>query len=196
MPGVIPGKVLASSPEEEALTDAELMERLKMGDAQALGPIYERYGGLVTAVIRRQSGRMSDSDAEDICQEVFLTLMSVANRYRPGNTLKGWLCGIALRKARRLKEGSWLRRGLLARFFRPKQEEWTGQNVADQRLDLERILEGLSPPLREVVVLSLVEQLEASEVAAALGISVNAVWTRLHRARARVRELVEEDQVA
>jgi RNA polymerase sigma factor (sigma-70 family) len=188
-----PGKVLGSSREQESLTDAELMERLKMGDAQALGPLYERYGGVVQAVIRRQSTRLGAAEAEDLCQEVFLTLMSVAKRYRPGNTLKGWLCGIALRKARRLQEGSWLRQGLLSRFFRPREPSWTGENRAEQRLDVERVLARLSPPLREVVVLSLIEQLDAADVAAALGISVNAVWTRLHRARAQVRGIFEED---
>ncbi len=102
MAGAGKRKVSVPSPEQEP-ADAELMERLKMGDVQALGPLYARYRGVVNAVIQRRSGRSHGPETEDLCQEVFLTLMTVADRYRPGNTLKGWLCGIALRKARRLQ---------------------------------------------------------------------------------------------
>jgi len=172
------------------------MQRLKSGDTRALGPLYERYRGIVNAVIQRQAGRMAAADAEDLCQEVFLTLVDVADRYRPGNTLRGWLCGIAVRKARRHREGGWLRQGLLNRFMKPKESSWTGENVAEQRHDIERILQQLSPPLREVVVLSLVEQLEATDVAAALNINVNTVWTRLHRARERIAELTAQEEDA
>lgn len=186
---------MASSMEQpQEPSDDALMEQLKAGDARALGPIYERYRGIVNAVIQRQAGRMNAADAEDLCHEVFLTLQQVAHRYRSGNTLRGWLCGIAVRKARRHGEGRWLHQRLLAHLARPKQSVWTTTNPVDQRLDVDRVLARLSPPLREIVVLCLIEQLDTSDVAAALDISVNTVWTRLHRARERIRELMEEER--
>jgi RNA polymerase sigma factor (sigma-70 family) len=177
----------------DALSDSELMKRLQMGDTQALGILYERYRGVVNAVVHRQASGLGEADSEDVCHEVFLTLMDIADRYRPGETLRGWLCGIAVRKARRMREGRWLRQGLLGRFFPSKQSQSVSPGLGDERVDFERILAQLSAPLREVVVLSLVEQLSAEEVASALNISVNTVWTRLHRARERIRALSREE---
>jgi RNA polymerase sigma factor (sigma-70 family) len=168
------------------------MERLKRGDTQALEPLYERYRGVVYAIGQRHAGRLNSDDAEDLCQDVFLTLIKVADRYRPGNTLRGWLCGIAVQKARRLRQGRGFREGLLAKFYRPKQVPFGAGQVGEQHLDMQRILDRLPATSREIVVLCLIEDLDAADVAAALGINVNAVWTRLHRARERIRELLEE----
>lgn len=164
------------------------MTRLQQGDSQALALLYERYRGVVHTVLRRQSG--APGDAEDLCHEVFLTLRDVAHRYQPGTTLKGWLCGIAIRKARRAGESQWLHLNLLRRLFRPEPQV---SQSAELSGDVDRVLRRLPAPMREVVVLSLVDQLPAEEVAKALGISVKTVWTRLHRARAKIRAWVEEE---
>ncbi|MFT3712344.1 MAG: RNA polymerase sigma factor [Archangium sp.] len=166
------------------------MTRLLRGDKTALGPLYVRYRGVVNAVIRRQAPRLDSSAAEDIAHDTMLALVDLAPKYRPGETLKGWLCGIALRKARRLSEGS-QRRSFLARLFQgPEQVATTFEGAGD----VERVLSKLPEPFREVVILSLVEQLSADEVAKALEISVNTVWTRLHRARVLIRELQEAEE--
>ena len=162
------------------------MKRLQAGDAQALDPLYRRYRGVVNAIIHRQS-RDGSIDAEDVCHEVFLTLRQLAPRYRAGTTLKGWLCGIAIRKARRVNETRWLRTGLLARFFWSEPVSERSENLSD----IERVLSQLPEPMREVVVLTQLEQLSAEDVAEALNINVKTVWTRLHRARERIRDLVE-----
>jgi DNA-directed RNA polymerase specialized sigma24 family protein len=52
-------------------------------------------------------------------------------------------------------------------------------------------MEALSPDMRATVVLHHVEGLDAADVADALGISTNTVWTRLHRARALIRWALE-----
>ena len=164
------------------------MERLRQGDTSSLGPLYLRYRGVVNAVVRRRTPGLEDGESEDICHDVFLTLRDLAHRYRPGGTLKGWLCGIALRKARRASEGRTSRRGLLARLFGPEAIA-----PVEYRGDVDRVLALLPEPQREVVVLSLIEQLDTEDVASALGISVNTVWTRLHRARHRLKELMSSE---
>ena len=58
----------------------------------------------------------------------------------------------------------------------------------DLRMDLARAMERLTPPYREVLLLRDVHELTAPEVAAQLGLSLEAVKSRLHRARAQVRE--------
>jgi RNA polymerase sigma-70 factor (ECF subfamily) len=176
---------LGTSREDDAL-----MERLRTGDVTALDPLYRRYRGIVAAVVQQSAGAMSVAEVDDVCQETFLTLMDTAKRYRPGNALRGWLCGIALHKARRVRERSGARAGLLARFFRRKDAVVEPREGAG---DVERLLQQLPQAQREVIILSVVEQLSAEDVAHALGISVNTVWTRLHRAREKLRELLAKE---
>lgn len=177
---------------EREASDDELMLRLQQGDSSALAPLYRRHRGVVNAVVRRQVVGLSSSDAEDLAHETFLELVKIAPRYRPGSSLKGWLCGIALKKAWRRTRGDWLRRQLLARFSREETSEDTAARVDTANL-VNRRLSQLPPSMREVVVLCLVEGLDTSDAAAALGITVNTVWTRLHRAREKLRELEEAD---
>jgi RNA polymerase sigma-70 factor (ECF subfamily) len=163
-----------------------------MGDMEAMDPLYRRYRGVVSAVIHGQVRGLSPSDSEDLCHEVFITLADIAHRYQPVDTLRGWLCGIALRKARRLREGGWLRRNILARFGAGRSQA-PAENPAEHRLDVERILDQLPAQLRDVVVLSLVEQMSPDDIAQSLGIAVVTVRTRLFRARKLVRELTQGD---
>lgn len=58
----------------------------------------------------------------------------------------------------------------------------------DLRLDLARAIQTLPAAYREVLVLRDIRELSAPEVAAQLGLSLPAVKSRLHRARALVRE--------
>src|ERR1700689_4598005 len=99
-------------------SEDELMLRLQSGDMGALGVLYERHQGVVRAVTHLRGEGLNPSDVEDTCHDVFLTLLETAARYRPGHSVKAWLCGIALQKSRRLRDRT-RRRGLLARLFSP-----------------------------------------------------------------------------
>lgn len=168
------------------------MLRLQQGDTTALAPLYVRHRGVVNAVVRRQVTAITESDAEDLCHEVFLELSKLAPRYRQGSSLRSWLCGIALKKAWRRSRGEWVRKSLLGRFSNEDDSAPAHDARVEASHQVQRLLSRLPPAMREVIVLSLIEQLDTDEVAAALGVSVNTVWTRLHRARERLRELQEE----
>jgi RNA polymerase sigma-70 factor (ECF subfamily) len=173
-------------------SDDELISKLQSGDASALGPLYQRYRGVVNAVIQRQIGTLSHSEAEDLSHEVFLTLMEIARRYRQGGSARAWLCGIATQKAKRMRHRRWVREKLLAKIIGPRRSNEIPAQLAEQRVQVHQILDRLPSGLRDVVILSLVEQLSPEDVAAALDIRVSTVWTRLHRARERVREMMNE----
>jgi RNA polymerase sigma-70 factor (ECF subfamily) len=64
-----------------------------------------------------------------------------------------------------------------------------GSAETDSRLDLTRMLEGLSPDQREVIVLRELEGLTYEEMAAALHVPRGTVESRLHRARAALKQL-------
>ncbi len=173
--------------EELLETDDEaLMQQLARGGTTALGPLYRKYRRLVQSLVRQSLVSVGESEAEDITQEVFLALSAAARRYQKGNSVKAYLAGIAVQKAKEQRR-RFTRRAWLSKLFgKPAEERSMG---VEAKLQGEALLSALPEPMREVLVLHVVEGLKAEEIAAALKISVPTVWTRLHRARARLAEL-------
>jgi RNA polymerase sigma-70 factor (ECF subfamily) len=170
----------------------ELMRRLQKGDMDALGVLYERYQDVVSGVVQLRGEGLSSSDVEDTCHEVFLTLLETAPRYRPGNSLKAWLCGIAVQKTRRLRDRT-RRRGLLSRWFSRGAVAASEAPRALARIEAESVLARLPDYLQEVVVLSCVESLSSEEIGQALGISPKTVGNRLYKARLLAKGLRSEE---
>lgn len=173
-------------------SDADFMGRLAAGDCEPLGLLYRRYGKMVFSVIRDYMPMFASQDAEDVCQEVFLSLKDTAARYHHTGQLRSWICGIAVRKAKEHRRNRWLRRALLGQFGAAAPGPAIEQSPAEGRLDLDRALQSLSEPHREVLHLHSIENLSTDEIAQALGISVKTVWTRLHRARKAMREALDQ----
>ncbi|MCB9743278.1 MAG: sigma-70 family RNA polymerase sigma factor [Alphaproteobacteria bacterium] len=176
-------------------SDASLVARLREGQLSAIGALHRRYGQDVTSVLLRMAPQLALEDAEDLCQEVFLTFLDTLPRYEEQGRLRSWLYGIAARKARARQRRWWgrlsLRRqhgaaaaGVSLSHSRPEQQ-------ASARRQLAQALAELPDSQREVLVLHVIEGLPGAEVARALGISENAVRTRLHRARQTLAKLEE-----
>jgi len=177
------------SPAIEAVTpDAELVRRIAGGGVEALGGLYDRHARALLAFARRLA---PSEDAEDLVQTVFLRVLACAPRFDPGAaSARPWLFGIAVRVAQERRRslrrlGTALLR--LSAFGRRATEP-----AAVDRSDLERAVAALSPQKREVLLLVEVEELTCEEAAAALGIPVGTVWTRLHHARKELRRRLEE----
>jgi RNA polymerase sigma-70 factor (ECF subfamily) len=169
------------------MTDADCMRRLASGELSALGPLHDRHAQAVRSLLLRLDPQLPHETAEDLCQDVFLTLVDKARGYDDRDKLRSFLFGIAVRKSRgHARRQRWravlhLRQGDASAGVSLRAERPDAQ--ASARLELQRALGGLSQAHREVLVLSVVEGLPAKDVAAAMGISESAVWTRLHRAR-------------
>lgn len=183
-----------------ALTDEELVEGARTGDRVALERLLERHE---RRVYRFGLKMCRDPEAaKDVLQETLIAAARTVKDFRGASSPSTWLYAIArsfcIKQRRRSK-------------FAPDQEESmdateTGREVraiADpgrspddalhgKQLEgaLERAIASLEPMYREVLLLRDVEGLPASEVAEAVGISVEAVKSRLHRARVAVREQV------
>jgi RNA polymerase sigma-70 factor (ECF subfamily) len=184
--------------EDAEPTDSEAMVRLADGEVHALGVLHRRHARTVMAVVRGVDSSLSPEEAEDLCQEVWLTLHRTAGRYQDAGNLKAWVCGIAVKKVRGNRRRLWARRAVHRRhgvptagIARPGGTE-TEERLAS-RQSLERALGGLSPGQREVLVLHVVEGLSGAEVAQALGISEGAVWTRIHRSRKAALETLRRE---
>lgn len=134
-------------------------------------------------------------DAEDAVQETLWAATRAIRTFRgTASSIASWLFTIVRRECLRLLEGR--RRGpesldgaedgLLAEVVDP------GDAIAlRQRIELlSGALADLDPLHREVVLLRDIQELSAPDAAARLGISVDALKSRLHRARVNLREHV------
>lgn len=184
------GRTLSSRGISDELTagddDEACVRRLVSGDLRALGPIYARYRGVVMNVLRHQ---VRESELDDLCQEVFLTFSQVANRLRPGVTVRAFLVGIAAKKGKKSGVMEWVRARLIDRHVSKSEATVMPQLRVDAGHDAERLLAQLPEEWRTVIVLNVVEGWTAEEIAVSLGVSPNTVFTRLHRARQKIREL-------
>lgn len=180
-----------SPPAKSSVEDAEWMRRLAVGELAALEPLYERYRPMVLALVRQADLSLASSAAEDVCQEVFLALVDAARRFRPDGNVRAYIAGVAVRKAREHRRATWFRRNVMDRLPGLSSPPSRLEERTDAVREGERLLAALPAHLREVLVMHTVEGLEAADIAQALGININTVWTRLHRARAALAEARE-----
>ena len=172
-------------------SDAELMARVRAGDRDAFGHLVARYGDDLVAYLARLTG--SPERAEDLAQEAFLRLYRAAPRYRERGRLAALLYRIAtnLLRSEERRERRW-------RTLRPALDvhgERQAAPGAPQRLlqgELRRRLAAalarLPLKLRAPLVLYEIEDWPQREIARALDCREGTVKSRLHRARARLRE--------
>jgi len=167
--------------------DADLVSRLRLGDQDALGALYLRYGAPVRSFLARVVPGLADEDIDDLCQETFMTFADGVHRYEHLGRLRSWLFGIAVRKGRSaLRRRRW-RRAVGLQSGAPAAGVALGQPRADDRVDarqrIDRLIRALPAPQREVLVLTTMEGLTVKEAARVLGIRENAASARLYRAR-------------
>jgi RNA polymerase sigma-70 factor (ECF subfamily) len=176
--------------------DAQLLDRARAGDPVALETLLERH----QAQAYRFGLRMcrDQEDAKDVAQDTLIAMARGVREFRGASSISTWLFSIArsfcIKKRRRSRFAPAAERSIdtdappevrrLADPARTPEDIVAGQEV-------EKALEGaiatLPPGLREVLLLRDAEGLTAPEVAEVLGISPQAVKSRLHRARLLVR---------
>jgi RNA polymerase sigma-70 factor (ECF subfamily) len=175
-------------------TDDDLLAALKRGDDGALATLLERYAPSV----HRFGAKMcrDPEDAQDVTQETLLAAARGLREFRAGAKLSTWLFTIARSfciKKRRPRAGA------PAELLPLESPESASLAVSTPRPDevaetreigvaLDAAIRALDPMYREVLLLRDVEGLTAPEVATVLGIEVDAVKSRLHRARVAVRD--------
>jgi RNA polymerase sigma-70 factor (ECF subfamily) len=178
----------------ERLSDAELVRAAARGESDAVGVIWERYAGLVRAVLRGSLG--PDHAIEDLLQEVFVGFLRGAKNINEGAALRGYLVGVAVRlcalELRRRKIRRWVMltpTGTLPERVTPPEDSEGREALAA----LYRVLDGVSSRRRLAFVLRHVQGLEILDVAAALDISESTARRELERARSFVLKRGERE---
>ncbi len=149
-----------------------------------------------SARVYRLAYRLSGNhqDAEDLTQETFLRVFRSLSSYTPG-TFEGWLHRITtnlfLDQARRRTRIRMEAMGEdAARVASPDDHGRPERGFEHANLDndVQRALDALRPEYRAAVVLCDIEGLSYEEIAVTLGVKLGTVRSRIHRARAQLRE--------
>jgi RNA polymerase sigma-70 factor (ECF subfamily) len=179
--------VMRLVPAAESPADPELVPKLRRGDTGALTAIYLSHGAELLALATRLLG--SSADGEDVLHDLIVGLPEAMRSYDERGKLRAWLkqvvvrmCLMRLRSARRRNETE------LDSVALPPARATRVSDTADA---IEIALRELSPAIRAVVVLRLVEGFSHREIAESLGISINASEARLSRGIAALRRRLE-----
>lgn len=189
------------------MTDIEaeraLLARIQAGDKTACAECIEQHSAAVYRLALRLM--RNEAEAEDVVQETFVSAFKAIDSFEGHSRLATWLYrianNVALMRLRRVQpvlvavdepvreaDGRETPRELFDWCCLPEQDFET----AEARAELEGAIAALPESLRSVFVLRELEGLSTEEAAEALGISVDNVKTRLHRARLRLRERLSE----
>jgi RNA polymerase sigma-70 factor (ECF subfamily) len=152
------------------------------GDESAFNELVATYERRVFALAFRMLGRRDE--AEDLAQEVFVQVFRTIDQFRGDSKLSTWIYRIAVDLCK--DRATYLSRRA-AGMSRP--DELVG---AQRERAVKKAITHLEPELREVLVLRDVEDLSYEEIASATGLPDGTVKSRIRRARAELRALVEK----
>jgi len=180
--------------------EAELCQRLSCGDVSAVADTYDRYHKAVRAFARRLMG--DDDAAEDLVQEVFVTLPSAIRRFRGDASLKTFILSIAVNHSRHHVRAAARRRQILQSitddglFDTTPAEDPESLSRRKQLAEvLQRALDKLPLDQRVAFVLCEGEERAAPEVARIVNAPEATVRTRLFHARKKLQSLLEHKGV-
>ena len=178
--------------------EAELVEAARNGDAAAFEMLVRAHEDVAFRTAWVVSGRADD--AEDAAQEAFVKAFAGLKRFRSGAPFRPWLLTIVANEARNRRRAASRRETLALRVAErelPTDAAASPESdvlAAERRAILLDCLARLADPDREVITLRYFVELSEAESAAALGVPIGTVKSRLSRALGRLRaqlELVE-----
>ncbi|MCK4346829.1 MAG: sigma-70 family RNA polymerase sigma factor [Bacteroidales bacterium] len=174
----------------DSISDKALMLKVKAGDIDKLGLLYERHNKILFGFFLRLSG--STEVSEDLVQTVFYRILEKRRQYKGKGKFTSWMYQIA--------------HNLWADFYRKNKrlesmEDYKHWNLKDglsideqiakeeQLRQLKYALDQLSPDKKEVLVLSRYQGLKYNEIADLLKTTEGAIKTKIFRALNELREL-------
>jgi RNA polymerase sigma-70 factor (ECF subfamily) len=166
--------------------EAGLVARCRRGDADAWPEFVHRFAPYVHAIAVR-GYRLSEQDAEDVFQEVFLRAWTRIGDLREDAAIRAWLGQLTRRLAidrLRARAREAVREDLDTLHDLPMQDALAG---LDEALTVRAAIERLPGIHREIVDRFFIDGQSHATIAADLGIAEGTVASRLSRARERLR---------
>ncbi|HQG32729.1 MAG TPA: sigma-70 family RNA polymerase sigma factor [Deltaproteobacteria bacterium] len=178
-------------------SDADLVREIKRGDARAMEEIVKRYSNKVYNLAYHLT--RDSAAAEEIMQDVFLTVISKIGTLTNEEYFSTWLYRVTTNAAYGFlrKEKKFSEQTPVENIDQEVQPSYDWSDLPDDVLlseeskeVLRKSIDALPEAMRTVVIMKDMEGLKNEEIAEALGMSVPAVKSRLHRGRLILRDLL------
>ncbi|HWP82620.1 MAG TPA: sigma-70 family RNA polymerase sigma factor [Bacteroidota bacterium] len=182
------------------VTDADLIRAFRGGHEDAFEELVRRYQRAIANVIYLTLG--DRQEVEDLTQEVFIRAYKSLSRFDESSTLYSWLYRIAVnlcideirrRKIRRTLSLQTLPEGAMEQEQASTQTSSPADDLLreERRAVILKTLERLSPTYRVALILREYEDMSYQQIAQTLHISVQAVKSRIFRARQELKEYLK-----
>ena len=190
---------------EIVLDESQLIARLRAGEESAFEQLVRSTSGRLLAAARRLL--RNEEDARDAVQTAFIRAFQSLSRFREESRISTWLHRIlvneALMRLRSKKDKEESIDDLIPTFVADGHQtrdtiDWTETaDVALERAEtaelIRKKIDELPQSYRTILIMRDIEELSNPEIAELLGINVNLVKVRLHRARQALRTLLEQE---
>src|SRR5205814_9016848 len=202
-PDVAPSeKSMTSAVDREpgAPSDVDLMLGIQSGDADALSQLYDRYSGIIKALVLRIIH--NESEADDLLQEVFLEIWNQAKNFsaQKGKPL-GWMVTLTRRRANDAlrKKQAYARAEERLRAQPERQplawvQNTTTEDISagDTRALIARVISALPGAQQQVIDLAFFRGMSQREIAAHTNIPLGTVKTRLELGLKKIYDSLKE----
>lgn len=169
------------------MEERELIARAKAGDRAAMGELYEAHARRVYTVVRRLVG--DEHLAEDLSHEAWVRAFEKLHLFRGDSAFGTWIYRLATNVALNRLRRSSKRDRVEASADLPRVVNAPDDLVVNRRV-LSVALDRLPPGYRKVLVLHDIEGWTHEEIAESLNCSAGTSKSQLHKARARMREMI------
>jgi RNA polymerase sigma-70 factor (ECF subfamily) len=186
---------------QPAAPDEALVARIQAGESSLYGVLVERYQESLHRVVA--SMLRGDSESDDVLQEAHLRAFTRLAQFRGESRFSTWLHRIVVNQALQYRRSTWrvqyMRQGCipesrtgedppLSRMLSPEHHTAAGEI----RAALASAMDALPPSHRCVFEMKEIEHLTTREIGSRLGITEACAKTRLHRAKAQLRESLRD----
>jgi RNA polymerase sigma-70 factor (ECF subfamily) len=193
------------SPEAES----DLIARCLRGDSEAWDALFQEHYAAAARFVFQLAPEFTREDAEEICQETFLSVVSRLESFQKGSRLQTWIFRIARNKAQDYRErnNAAKRGGGRPPVSLQAEHEETGLTLdppsnepgPDERLisredarDVGQALRQMGEPCREIIDLRYFADLSYEEISASLGLNIKTVSSRLSKCLDRLEALLRD----
>jgi RNA polymerase sigma-70 factor, ECF subfamily len=186
--------------EPGAPTDFQLMEGIQAEDPDAFSQLYDRYNGILKALILRVIH--NDTEADDLLQEIFMEIWKQAKNFSPqkGKPL-GWMVTLARRRAidgLRKKQAYARAEERLQNETEQQPDAWVHNtteaeiNLGDTRRLIRQVINSLPEAQQQVVELAFFYGMSQREIAAKTNTPLGTVKTRLELGLKKIYDGLKE----
>lgn len=196
----------ASSDAVRVSDDPVFVDKLRAGDAAAFDTLVDRYSGDIFTLLLRLTENAEE--AADLAQDTFLKALRSLKSFRGESGLKTWLFRIAINESRN-RFRWWKRRhrdatisldAVVGDSERPISDRLADSGISpedtalarEREYALQAALLDMADIFREAVILCDIEGLTYEETAAALGIGIGTVKSRISRGREELRRRLKD----